>query len=79
MPLSGSTWGQAAAAAAAGVGIQAGTPVTEAQLVAFWTAIKTVDTTQITTVAKVAAGIPVSTTGGPAAQTGATTSVGTIV
>lgn len=43
------TWGQQCADAAAAVGITAGAQVTPAQLAAFWTSIKNIDRTQLTT------------------------------
>jgi len=40
-------WATQIVAAAKAAGVQAGTPVTDAQLIAFWEAVKTVDTTQL--------------------------------
>lgn len=48
-----STWGEAVAAAIKAVGVSAGTPVSDTQLEAVWTAVKTEDRDQLTTKAEV--------------------------
>ena len=47
MPMNPSTWGPTVAAAVKAVGVSAGTPITDAQLQAIWTAIVTAHDTHI--------------------------------
>lgn len=56
MPLNGATWGKSVADVVKAVGVTAGAPITDAQLEALWTAIKTADTTELTTKADVIPG-----------------------
>ena len=66
------TWGQQVAQAIKAIGVQAGTPVTDAQLEATWAAVKTIDTSQLGkadvqpgSFVAPSGGGPVSGTGGP--------------